>query len=188
MVTIDAPHMGLNDQRAPANVQMWNTWSVNSTDSRGHIIDWVAEVARRHPSGKLKSVVFCCHGNSAFVQMGEGFTRQHTSMFSAWAGLVDKIWFRACLVARIVTPGSPTTGDGNLFCSEIAKAAQCYVVASTELQAAASGRLLPYGQLDTFEGLLLSYGPQGGVTWSQRYNSTYQRDSSNPGSWTQNPD
>lgn len=188
MITIAAPHMGLNDERAPAFVQMENTWKVTAATGRRHIIDWVAEVARKQPSGKLKSVVFCCHGNSAFVQMGEGFTREHTAMFTGWAGLVEKIWFRACLVAQIVTPGSATTGDGNLFCSEIARAAQCYVVASTELQVAAPGRLLPYGQLDTYEGLVLSYGPLGGVTWSQRYPSTYQRDSSNPNSWTQNPD
>lgn len=188
MITIEGPHMGLNDERAPAFVQMWNTWRISRGENRQHIIEWVAEVARGAPGGKLKNVVFSCHGNSAYLQMGQGFDRTNTAMFSAWRGLVEKIWFRACLVGLITTPGSPTSGDGNLFCSEIARAANCYVVASTELQVANTGRVLPFGKLDTFEGLVLSYGPQGNVTWSQRYPSTYQRDPSNAGSWTQNPD
>lgn len=188
MITLGMPHMGLNDARAPARVQMWNSWAVRATESRSHIIDWVATVARRAPGRKLKNVVFSCHGNASYLQMGQGFDRTHAELFEGWRGLVDKIWFRACLVARIRTPGAAATGDGNMFCSEVAKAARCYVVASTELQVATSGRVLPFGQLDTFEGLVLSYGPQGNVTWSRRYTSTYQRDPANPGSWTQNPD
>lgn len=183
MITLEAPHMGLNDSRAPAKVRMWNTWAVKKTDTPGHIINWVAAVARGAPGGKLKNVVFSCHGNASSLEMGKGFNRTHTGLFRGWAGLVEKIWFRACLVARI-----KKTADGNLFCSEIAKAAKCHVVASTELQVGFTGRVLPYGQLDTFEGLVLSYGPKGNVTWSNRYDSTYQRDAKDAGSWTRNPD
>jgi hypothetical protein len=149
MITLDAPNMGLNDARAPARVTMWNTWDVNASESREHIIDWVAHVARNAPGGKLKNVVFSCHGNASFVEMGQGFNRSHAILFAGWAGLVEKIWFRACLVARISTPGSPTFGDGNLFCSDIAKAARCHVVAPTEAQTEFSGRVLPYSRLDT---------------------------------------
>ena len=184
MITLESPHMGLNDARAPATVQMWNTWKVSAAESRQHIIGWVASVARGAPDGKLKNVVFSCHGNASYLQMGEGFDRRHTVLFQQWAGLVEKIWFRACLVANIQTPGGPAIGDGNLFCSEVAKAADCYVVASTELQVEYSGRILPYGQLDTFEGLVLSYGPAGGVTWSHRYPSTHK----GLFGWTRNPD
>jgi hypothetical protein len=176
--------MGVNDPRAPAKVRMWNTWDIKKTDKRQKIINWVAAVARSAPGGKLKNVVFSCHGNAAFLEMGEGFHRAHTGMFRAWSGLVDKVWFRACAVARIKTGGS----NGNIFCSEIARAAKCYVVASTENQVDVDGRVLPYGQLDTFEGLVLSYGPDGKPSWSKRYTSTYQRDPKNPGSWTYNPD
>ena len=117
--------------------------------------------------------------------MGQGFDRSHVGVFRPWRGLVDKIWFRACSVARIRTAGATTTGDGNLFCSGVAQAAQCYVVASTETQVAISNRVLPYGTLDSFEGLVLSYGPRGNVTWSRRYRSTYQRAG---GNWVRNPD
>lgn len=188
MIALESPHMGLNDERAPARVAMWNTWDVNQTETREHIVAWVAEVARRAPGRKLKHLVFSCHGNASYLQMGQGFDRTHARLFRAWAGLVEKIWFRACLIARIQSPGAPTTGDGNLFCSEIARAARCYVVASTELQTEYADRRLPYGQLDTFEGLVLSYSPGGDVSWSHRYPSTYQRSPSDPGSFTRNPD
>lgn len=188
MISLESPHMGLNDSRAPVMVQMWNTWNVGLTETPDHMTAWVAEVARGAPGGKLKHVVLSCHGNASYLQMGQGIDRSHTGLFARWAGKVEKIWFRACLVGFIRNPGAPVTGDGNLFCSEIAKSAQCYVVVSTELQTEATGRVLPYGQLDTFEGLVLSYGPGGDVTWSQRYPSAYQRDPANPGSWTRNPD
>src|SRR5438445_4951581 len=163
MITLELPHMGLNDSRAPASARMWNTWKISQTETREHILDWVATVARGAPGGWLKHVVFSCHGNSSYLQMGVGFDRTHTPLFKRWGGLVDRIWFRACLVAHLDTPGSAAARDGNVFCSEVARAAQCYVVASTELQTEVSGRVLPYGQLDTFEGLVLSYGPAGDV-------------------------
>lgn len=173
MITLEQPSMGLNDPRHHLNVQMWNTWYVTQTENRQHMINWVASVARGAPGGKLKNVVFSCHGSPSFVQLGEGFDRRHAALFRAWSGLVEKIWFRACQVALIQTPGSPATGDGNLFCSDVAKAANCYVVASTETQWTPP-QTLPYGKLDTFEGLVLSYGPGGDVTWSNRYGSNWE--------------
>ena len=185
MITLEAPHMGLNDARAPVRVQMWNTWDVPAATKREHILDWVAQVASTAPGGKLRNVVLNGHGNSSYVQLGEGFDRRHTHLFTRWRGKVEKIWFRACSVGLIASPGGTPYGDGNLFCSEIAKAAQCYVVAPTEYQAEYGGRLLPFGQLDTYEGLLLSYGPAGNVTWSHRYRSTWN-DPKN--GWQRNPD
>src|SRR5438309_988850 len=129
MITLELPHMGLNDSRAPASARMWNTWKISQTETREHILDWVATVARGAPGGWLKHVVFSCHGNSSYLQMGVGFDRTHTPLFKRWGGLVDRIWFRACLVAHLDTPGSAAARDGNVFCSEVARAAQCYVVA-----------------------------------------------------------
>ncbi|MEI7895840.1 MAG: hypothetical protein WCJ26_02295 [bacterium] len=188
MITLDSPHMGVNDSRAPATVRMWNTWNINSDETPDHLTRWIAAVADSAPGGKIKDLVFSCHGNASYLQMGQGIDLRHAPLFGRLAGKVDKIWFRACLVAAIQTPGSPTTGDGNLFCAAIARAAQCYVVASTELQVAVTNRVLPYGKLDSFEGLVLSYGPEGRVTWSSRYPSTFQRNTADPGSWTWNSD
>lgn len=189
MIKLDGPHMGLNDSRSTNQVRMWNTWNVTTTESIEHMIGWVASVARGAPGGKLRHVVFRCHGSPAYLHCGAGIGRSDTARFQAWRGLVDKIWFSACLVASITpsTCGSagPASGDGNLFCSEIARAARCYVVASTELQVIGVNRVLPYGCLDTFEGLVLSYAPDGSASWNQRYPSTYRRAS---GGYARNPD
>ena len=188
MITLESPHMGLNDPRSTNRVQLWNTWNVSATETVDHMIGWVAQVARGAPGGKLRNLVFRCHGAPAYLHCGAGIRRSDTARFQAWRGLVDKIWFSACQVAYI-TPGNsaggPASGDGNMFCSEIAKAAQCHVVASTELQVIGSNRVLPYGCLDTYEGLVLSYSPGGEISWQHRYASTYQR---SPAGWAKNPD
>jgi hypothetical protein len=49
---------------------------------------------------------------------------------------------------------------------------QCYVVAPTEIQTEAVVTV-PFGMMTSFEGLVLSYGPQGDVTWSHRNPSTW---------------
>jgi hypothetical protein len=184
MFTLEQPSMALNDTVGVphSQIRMWNTWSVPQSDSRQHIIGWVKEVARGAPGGKLKNVVINCHGLPGSVLIGEGFSRSHTALFRDWAGFVDKIWFVACLVARIPTPAMQADldaryhaynpSDGNIFCSEIARHAQAYVVAPTEEQRNRGGYGI--GQMPTFEGLLLSYGPRGDVTWSHRYSSDWR--------------
>jgi hypothetical protein len=180
VITLEQPSMALNDSNhSHLVVQMWNTWFVQNSDTAEKIIGWVAKVARGAAGGKLKHVVFACHGSPGRLEMGgQGFDRSNTALFGRWAGLVERIWLRACRVAYIQYPGAPVSGDGNLFCSEIAKAAKCYVVASTETQWAlgttARPHTLEYGRLDTFEGLLLVYGPGGDVTWSHRYSSDWE--------------
>ena len=108
MITIDYPHMGLNDERAPVFVQMWNTWKVLKSDTKQHIVDWTAAVARSTSAGKLASIVICCHGAPGYLALGDGIGIDDVGLFEAWQGLVDKVWIRACLVARIVTSLAPS--------------------------------------------------------------------------------
>ncbi len=188
MIHLESPHMGLNDSRSTNSVQMWNTWNITTTETVQHMVDWVAEVAGSAPGGKLKNVVFRCHGAPGYLQAGAGIRRENVARFSAWRDLVDKVWFSACLVARIPAPAAQGAGggsSGHVFCQEFARAAQCYVVAPTELQVIGRNRTLPYGCLDTFEGLVLSYNPQGEVSWSHRYPSTYEHWY---GGWARNAD
>lgn len=193
MIDISQPAMGLNDRtRHHIHVQMWNTWDVPVNDTADHITAWVASVARGASGGKLRNVVFSCHGAPAQIQIGQGFDINNVGLFSRWRGLVDKIWIRCCQVAYIAGTGPAATNDGNVFCSRMAQEAGCYVVASTELQIGAVGRVLPFGQIDTYEGLVLSYGPAGNITWQHRYPSGYHTPARAwgliPENWHGNPD
>ena len=186
MFTLEQPSMALNSTEiSHSKIKMWNTWEVDRAQTREHIVEWVATVATGAPNGKLKNVVINCHGLPGYVQIGQGFNRQHLGLFRQWTGLVDKIWFVACLVARIPDsqmqggldrnyPGFGT-GDGNIFCSSLAQYANCYVYAPTEEQRNRGGYSV--GQMPTFEGLCLSYGPQGNITWSHRYSSNWSDNS-----------
>jgi hypothetical protein len=182
MYTLQRPNMAVNDPRVSSGgsvrrYQMWNTWNIKETETRRHIVDWVAAVARGAPGSRLKHLVLSCHGLPGYLQLGEGFNSDHIALFAVWRGLIEKIWLPNCLVARI--PGAKMqtqlnhdypgwgTSDGNVFCSKLAKQVQCYIVAATEKQCE-SVRTLPSDKMTSFEGLVLSYGPDGSVTWSGR--------------------
>jgi hypothetical protein len=190
MYRLERPSMALNDPRVAGGgsvrrYQMWNTWDIQQNESRQHIINWVAQVARGAPGGKLKNLVLSCHGLPGYLQLGEGFNVTHLALFAGWHGLVEKIWLPNCLVARIpdaamqaqMNRDYPGWGvsDGNVFCSSLAKQVQCYVVAATETQLERPV-IVPMDMMTSFEGLVLSYGPGGNVTWSSRNPSTFVPD------------
>jgi hypothetical protein len=187
MHTLARPNMAVNDPRVRGGssvrrYRMWNTWDISATESRQHIVNWVATVVRGADGGKLRNLVLSCHGLPGVLQLGEGFNSTHLALFASWRGLVEKVWLPNCLVARIPDAAMqarmdrdyPGTGvsDGNVFCSGLAKQVRCYVVAATELQCE-SPVTLPVDQMTSFEGLVLSYGPDGNVTWSHRNPSTW---------------
>jgi hypothetical protein len=153
-------------------------------EKRSKIINWVASVARSAPGGKLKHLVLSCHGLPGYLQLGEGINSEHLPLFAGWRGLIDKIWFPNCLVAKIPTKAEQAklnrdypgwgASDGNVFCSSLAKIVQCHIVASTEIQCERV-RDVPRDMMTSFEGLILSYSPNGSVTWSARNLSTYNK-------------
>ena len=142
--------MVLNDPRCSARIEMWNTWDVAENESVVHMLEWIAHIAKKTDDGKFKNLVFNSHGSPASVKIG-----------GRLKGLVEKIWFNGCEVAK---PGDGVD-DGLSFCSKIAKAAECYVLASDTIQVDRV-RLyqevfkiapLPRGKIGTFEGTLLSF-------------------------------
>jgi hypothetical protein len=183
MFRLERPNMAINDPRvagaAPTGggpaprrrFQMWNTWDIQTDEKREHIIGWVAKVAGDAQGGRLRHLVLSGHGAPATLDIGEGFSRSHLPLFDRWRGLVDKIWLPNCTVAFI---GDTPERDGNLFCSDLAKRIGGYVVAATELQCEFP-RDVPPDMMTSFEGLVLSYGPAGNVTWSSRNASMWMR-------------
>jgi hypothetical protein len=173
MFPLDQPSMALNDTRVDNTVQMAITRLVQPNEGVSSILGAVLSAAKEQPGGRLRNLVINCHGLPGELQLGCGITRDLTDRFSMLVvkdkSIVDRIWLRSCLVARIDGPGSQT--DGNLFCSDIAKYAKCIVVASTALQwttiKKSFGQSIPYGMLDKFEGTTLVYGPGGNVLTSE---------------------
>lgn len=176
IIRIPQPSMSLN---APgmlgARYRMSNNYDVPASHTIADILGWVAVVARATPEKTLKALIINCHGvydigpNGHWVggfglDLGTGVKRADTPKFAVIAGLVGTIYFTACGTARI--SGRPS-GDGNLFCSEIAKASKAYVVAATTRQTPAMW--LPENAIDSFEGLVLKYNPSGAVESSDVY-------------------
>ncbi len=133
----------------------------------------------------IKNLILNCHGSPGHLSLGQGIGQADIYVFRGIGSLVEKIWIRACCVAG---RNDQNQRLGNDFCSGLARSARCYVVASTELQIEYTHRFLPYGQLDSFEGLVLTYGPNGNLSLSQRFPSTYRRVPGDNTSWYRNSD
>ncbi|MEM7422708.1 MAG: hypothetical protein AAF334_03240 [Pseudomonadota bacterium] len=188
MITIEQPALGLNAATGHhVFVRMWNTGNVSATKPPNEIAEWIKLVALGAPGGKLKNVVLCCHGSPGQISLGTGIAIGDVPHFrrlaTATGSLVDKFWIRACAVAQHNAGGG--ANDGHSFVQAFARATKSYVVVSTETQWS-HGRTLPFGRIDGFEGLVLSYDPTGTISWQRRYRSGW-RDSSGRGRY-QTPD
>src|SRR5262249_42312409 len=105
MLRLERPNMAINDPRCNTRYQMWNTWNIQATEPREHLLGWTGVVANGAPGGKLKNLVIHCHGSPGAMALGQGFDRSNVEMFSTLRGKVNVIWLHVCLVARIGTPG-----------------------------------------------------------------------------------
>jgi hypothetical protein len=176
VIKMRQPAMALNSEDVPgARYKMYNSWTVPGSERPEHILDWTARVASGAPGGKLSSLVVNCHGfydkgsagkmvGGFGLSLGTGVFRADTGKFTALASSVSCIWITACGTARI---SGTAAGDGHAFCSEIARAANSYVIAATTHQV--GDIWLPYGYIDDFEGLVVRYTPKGVIDWSQDY-------------------
>src|SRR5262245_60336050 len=121
MFSIEQPSMALNDTRGTTVVNMQINRKVQTEEGVSTILQAVVTEAQKTKEGKLKNLVFECHGRPGELLMGVGIDRSLTNRFSMLVvngkPLVERIYLRACEVARIEDPGSMS--DGNLFCSEI---------------------------------------------------------------------
>lgn len=181
-IKVEQPAMALNSSDVPgAKYEMWNTWEVTPEHDVDHLTGWIAKVAAAAPGGRLRMVILNCHGfynttkrsgtGGYGLSMGTGIRKADLSKFSALKGLVDNIWITACGAARISPADWTGNGDGNVFCSEMAKQSGAYVVAATTHQDGDS--VLPKNHIDNFEGLVLKYGPMGNVVWSHNYGRSW---------------
>jgi hypothetical protein len=193
MFRLERPNMAVNDPRVSAQsggvtyrrrFQMWNTWDIREDHPRREIIEGIRRIAASAPGGRLRHLVLSCHGLPGHMQLGEGFGRAQLPLFGPLHGKVEKLWLPNCLTANIPTAAAqaqydrdyPGVGvsDGNSFCSELARRLGAYVVAATELQCELVTDIPP-DMMTSFEGLVLSYAPDGSISWSARNRSMWMR-------------
>lgn len=176
MIKMPHPSMALNASGVPgAHYQMYNSWEVPATETPQHILNWVATVAHGAPGGRLAALIINCHGlygkgadglsvGGFGLKLGTGIAVQHAALFATVAGKVQSIWITACGTARI--SGNPA-GNGHAFCGAMARSAQATVFAATTHQVGDSS--LPFGYIDSFEGLVVKYNAKGAIAWSHNY-------------------
>ncbi|MCH8073911.1 MAG: hypothetical protein IIA09_18415 [Proteobacteria bacterium] len=185
MITIDSPSMALNDTRVSIIYQMDHNERIDPATSMRSIVDKIVAAARLEPLGRLQNLIINCHGFPGWVQLGTGLRRNTMAPFADIRGKVRKIWFQSCLVARIAGPHTrshgdaevleqlnATSGNGHRFICSLARLTGCYIVAPTEIQGHRPIQY-PRGQMDSYEGLVLSYNPRGAISWQHRYPSMY---------------
>ena len=167
MYRLERPNMALNDPRvcdADGHRQryiMQNTWDIFPNETRKHMVEWVAHMAGEF-GGKIKNLVLNCHGNSAYLALGEGVSAADVPDFAPWKGLVEKIWLPDCLVA---------SGDaGDKFCKDFSKTTGAYVVAPTEIQCDTLHDV-PREMMTSWEGEVRSYNPDGTIGWVGKWPS-----------------
>jgi len=191
MITITSPSMCLNDSRAAVNYTMDVTRTIRATDTQRIIVNRVVAAAGRATNGRIDNLVLTAHGWPGWFQIGTGLDK---NSMAPWADVKDKvfkIWFRGCLIGRIADQDTSshgdhaalqslgaTSGNGHEFIRDFARLTGCYVVAPTELQGS-NRQTYPRGQMDTYEGLVLSYDPQGTISWQRRYPSCWGYNASN---------
>lgn len=158
MIKLAQPSMVLNADGVPGPYyKMWNSWTVPRTAKPINIITWVASVVSSAPPAPGGfNLVINCHGANARLALGTGFGYAQLPLFSLLAPKVSRIYLVACNVVSF-----SGGGDGNLFCSAMAKNAQAQVFASNHTQDTGIWRSIPYGCIDGYEGDVWMWNPDG---------------------------
>ncbi len=187
MIKLAYPHMALNAQETDSSLKknlgppykMWATYAVPETWSPLQVVDRILLSAQSAPHKKLGAVVLNSHGlfrnvytsgadsqkySGGFgVGLGTGIRLGDAPLFGRLRGFVNEIYFSACEVARVSIAGA--RGDGQQFCSDIAKNAGAFVYASDARQKTRVP--IPYGFIDGYEGAVYRWGPDGTLTGSR---------------------
>lgn len=178
--------MVLNAADAPADPYLMTyNLKVSATATLESTLNTMLEIAGR-AAGKIRFLIINCHGyydaapgslvaTGGFgLALGTGIYRHDLQKFRVLRGLVDNIWLTACGPARQTNTGAMGErlgGDGAMFCSEMAQAAQAYVVAATTVQIRPYD--IPSFHIDDYEGVVLQFGPLGNIVWQHDYGRSW---------------
>ena len=156
MIVLKHPSLVLHAHDVPGyKYEMHVSWNLPKGASVHDVANWILDA--HEYAGDLQNVVLNAHGASGKIWAG-GTTRMaihryNVDVFRKVNGRIGAtIWIIACEVAR---------GDkGTDFCSRLARAAGCNVVAST-MEQYVEKPTCPFGCVDDYEPPAFRWDPSG---------------------------
>lgn len=166
MIKLKQPALALHSYNVPGyKYRMWQTWKMPATATARNVVFWIQWAIDHSPELYLHNVVINCHGSPGYLHIGEktGIGVEDLGVFVELRQkqAVGTIWIVACEVA------GEQDSQGRLgkhFCSELAKAAGCSVVAADKLQYVDVGfylRFCPDNCIDDYEGVVYRWNAAG---------------------------
>lgn len=156
MITLKHPSLVLHAHDVPGyRYKMHVSWNLPKGASVHEVANLI--LTAHEYAGDLENVVLNAHGASGKIFAGGtshfAIRRSNVGVFDVARGKIKStIWIIACEVAR---------GDkGSLFCSRLAQAAGCNVVAST-LDQHVEVPTCPFGCVDRYEAPAFRWNPNG---------------------------
>ncbi len=174
MIRLEQPAMVMHSDDVPGyKYKMQFTEMLPDTTTVHHVVAKILVAAQSTPEKCLKNVVINCHGTWGTLYIGNGHTINSQNLgimrlLQRNGPKVDTIWLVACLVAgsndsKLHYRKLPVK-LGAFFCSAMAKAAGCYVVAPEKTQYVNPGfylRFCPKNCIDEFEGPVYRWDKNG---------------------------
>ncbi len=149
-IVLQPPHMAINATSMPVTYTMSKNETITTTVEPDQIIDKVVTCAKSLSPPKLRHLAICCHGHPTktgkdftdyWLEIGKsgfhsgstpGYGAGNGSLFAKLKDLVGVIWIGACEAAG--------PAFGIQLCQEMAKNANCYVVAPSITMQMAPGQ------------------------------------------------
>lgn len=127
-----------------------------------NVLYWILTAIDKSPEQSLKNVIINCHGGPGILAVGgldSPFMEvKDIGLFSKLATKeIGTIWLGSCLVGQ--------GGRGESFCSKLAQATHCDVIAGNDNQMEERqyrNEGAPFGTIDNFEGTAFRFSPAGG--------------------------
>jgi hypothetical protein len=162
MITISQPALALHSSDVPGfRYQMKTTWNMPPGATAANVVYWISYAVDRSAELRLANVVINTHGGPGKLFVGGGKKPPigigDVALFSKLRTKdIGTLWLVGCLVAI----GS----SGERFCSQLAAAMGCDVVAANDYQVVEQRYMkgnCPFGTIDDFEGAAYRFSPSG---------------------------
>ena len=163
MITMTQPSLALHSYNVPGyEFKMWQSWKMPKSANGQDVVNWISWAIDHSPELHLNNVIINCHGAPGRLRIGENYrlTTENVGVMAALKAkaAIGTIWLVACEVAA---------KEGKFFCSQLAMATGCDVIAGDADQRVDFGfylRFCPANAIDDYEGTAFRFSPAGGYT------------------------